>query len=111
MKLAISLLFHNVSQWLKSLKTYLEELPCGQVSRELLDETEEIPSGFEDLEFGPPTNFQIAGSYLLRSVARPNLNIGVFSTEPTISSIRSSLHNLPRQSMQAIAGGRAPALG
>ncbi len=72
--------FHGALQWLKSLKTYLEELPCSQVSRELLEETEEIPSGFEDLEFAPPTNFQIAGSYLLRSIARPNLNIGLFST-------------------------------
>jgi hypothetical protein len=63
-------------QWLKTLKSHLEELPSSKVSRKLLEETEEIPTG-EDLDFAPPKNFQIAGSYLLRSIAKPNLNIGL----------------------------------
>ncbi len=63
-------------QWLKTLKAYLEELPCRKVSQSIIEDTEEIPAGFEGLEFAPPTNFQIAGSYLLRSITRPNLNVG-----------------------------------
>jgi hypothetical protein len=67
-------------QWLKTLKSHLEELPSSKVSRKLLEETEEIPTGFEDLDFAPPKNFQIAGSYLLRSIAKPNLNIGLHNS-------------------------------
>jgi hypothetical protein len=69
-------------QWLKTLKSYLEELPSSQVSRELLEETEEIPAGFEDLAFEPPSNFHMAGSYLLRSIVRPSLNVGGVSRIP-----------------------------
>ena len=69
----------SLEAWLHSFKSVLEGLPAAELSTDLLSEESVV----EKMSFAAPTAVHMVGSYLLRTVTRPDLVVDLVVEMPT----------------------------